>query len=279
MLGCETRQLDAVRTPVHPPPRQGRITRKTTACGKLSCRAMPDRAETKPLHWQLININISNSTHHPPSAARLRNSSLAAAVGWRMAGRALPLAVSKQHCRNGTSGFGAPRSAPHLQRLDVPRTIVLGAFLGLHLLLKVVQALEQHLLIQQRALPLCLAVLQRLLQPGDLWRRGKRCPHVRRVPQLPMEGRRGHCGDPQPASPRRTSSCSRPMLNCIFSTSAPRSLACFCESVISFRDFSLNSSSCDFSTASELCDSSVICSSCGRAGTAQEPGTSLCTLS
>lgn len=75
-----------------------------------------------------------------------------------------------------------------------------------------------------------------------------------------------------------TSSCSRPMLNCIFSTSAPRSLACFWESVISFRDFSLNSSSCDLSTVSELCDSAVICSSCGGAGTAQELGTSLCTL-
>lgn len=102
-----------------------------------------------------------------------------------MAGRALPLAVSAQHCRNGASGCGAPRSAPHLQRLDVPRAIVLGALLGLHLLLEVAQALEQHLLIQQRALPLRLAVLQRLLQPGDLRRRGRGRPHVRHVP---MEG-------------------------------------------------------------------------------------------
>lgn len=177
------------------------------------------------------------------------------------------------------SGFGALSSAPHLQRLDVPRAIILGALLGLYLLLEVVQPLEQHLLIQQHALPLRLAVLQCLLQPGNLQHQGKRHLQVRRVPRLPMEGLRGQHGDPQRASPCPTSSCSRPMLNCIFSTSAPRSLACFWESMISFRDFSLNSSSCDFSMASELRDSSVIFSSCGRAGTAQGLGTSLCTLS
>jgi len=43
MLGQETWQLGAVRTPVPSPPRRGRITHKAPACG-----AMPGRAETQP---------------------------------------------------------------------------------------------------------------------------------------------------------------------------------------------------------------------------------------
>lgn len=94
------------------------------------------------------------------------------------------------------------------------------------------------------------------------------------APGTPRRDGEDVVGTRNPPALAVTSSCSRPTLNCIFSTSAPRSLACFWESVSSFRDFSLNSSSCDFSAASELWDSSVICSSCGGEGTAEELGTS-----
>ena len=47
MLGYETRQLDAVRTPVRPPPHQGRITHEATSLWQAEPRGNAGQSRNK----------------------------------------------------------------------------------------------------------------------------------------------------------------------------------------------------------------------------------------